>query len=123
MSIDLVIVLILTVIVVEIAFAAPSGRRRDAGDRNDWPSENRPETTDLRVTAQTTAAPRFRGNWVVAAPPRKRPDAPSPARPRLEADGAQRFGGRIYVAPTAFGAACGRPVAECTRGPHCLCID
>lgn len=35
---------------------------------------------------------------------------------------AARFSGSAYVPPNAIGLACGKPVAECTRGDDCLCI-
>jgi hypothetical protein len=92
--------------------------QRDRGSpRDDGPVRDR-----VRMR-RVEPPPRFKGNGRVQylQGPRQRPrrsprrDVPSPRT--------QRFQGTRRRDPNAIGVACGRPIAECTRGEECLCLD
>jgi hypothetical protein len=78
---------------------------------------------DVRVRMRRVESPpRFKGNGrqphIQGVPQHRR----SPRRDAASAQ-TQRFKGTRRRDPNAIGVACGRPIAECTRGEECLCLD
>jgi hypothetical protein len=67
--------------------------------------------------------PRFKGNGTVPTVLHGAPRRPRSPHTAAAVSEGRRFQGTRRRDPNAIGVACGRPIAECTRGEECLCLD
>jgi hypothetical protein len=91
------------------------------------PAPRTPTRPPQRRTLDGGGTPRFQGRGIVPARTAERRAAPQARGGRIGHRAApaagQRFSGGVRRSPNAVGLACGRPIAECTRGADCLCVD